>query len=199
MCEPTTLFLAASVASAALGAYSNIQAGNAAYQSGMYNAQIAERNAQAVANEQVNVKDAAAIERRRLGERVRAERGQNSVNAAAMGVDPGFGSPFDIDENIASAGRADAGLIGRNELNEIGRLDKERADYLDSARMSRSEAKGSRRAGFLAAAGSLLEGASSVSSRWIQPTAGGGPASPRPKKRAASIFSTPSSVKVGGG
>jgi len=168
MCvDPGSLTLIATLASAGVGAYSAIQSGNAQYQAGMYNAQIQERNAQAVEDEKKNVQDAASIERRRLGERVRAERGQAVVNAAAQGIDPGFGSPADLIGDIEQAYDIDRSILGRNELTELGRLDKQQADYRDSAAMMRSQAKSARKGGMLSAAGSLLQGAASVSSRWI--------------------------------
>lgn len=176
-------------------AYASIQQGNAAYESGMYNAQIAERNAAAVEDERKNVQDAAAIERRRRGEEVRAARGEMVARFANMGLDTEFGTPADLIGDVERAGRTDAFIIGRNEMNEIGRLDKQEADYRDSARMSRSEAKGARKAGQLAAFGSLLQGASTVSSRWIQPPA------PRPVGSRATPLDPNGSykpVKVGG-
>lgn len=175
----------AQLAIAALGAMSYVQQGQAQQAQGEFNAQVMERNAQAAENEQANVKDAAAIERRRLAERVRAERGQAKVNATASGIDPLFGTPFDIDQDILHAGRTDAGIVGRNEMTEIGRLDKERADLLDAAKMSRAGGKAAAQASTMAATGSLLEGAASVSSRWIQPK----PAAPTaPPQQASSIF-----------
>lgn len=165
MCEPTTMFLVASVASAAVGAYSQIQAGNAQYKADMYNAQIQERNAQAVENEKKNVQDAAAIERRRLGERVRAERGDKIAAASAMGLDP----PADLIGDIEQAYRGDLAIMGRNEMTELGRLDKEQADYLDSAKMARASGKSALKGSRLGAVGTLLGGAAQVSSKWIAP------------------------------
>lgn len=169
MCEPTTMFLVASVASAAVGAYSQIQAGNAQYKADMYNAQIQERNAQAVENEKKNVQDAAAIERRRLGERVRAERGDKIAAASAMGLLI-RGSPADLIGDIEQAYRGDLAIMGRNEMTELGRLDKEQADYLDSAKMARASGKSALKGSRLGAAGTLLGSAAQVSSKWIAPT-----------------------------
>lgn len=171
MCEPTTIFAVATALSAAVGAYGSIQQGRAQYQSEMYNAQIQERNAQAAENEQANVKDQAAIERRRLGEKVRAERGDMVAKFTAMGVDPGFGSPADLVGDINQAYSIDRSILGRNEITGLEKLDKEVADYRDAARMSRSSAKGALKAGNIAAVGSLLDGAANVSSRWIMPPA----------------------------
>lgn len=171
MCEPATIFAIATAASAAVGAYSSIQQGRAQYQAEMYNAQIQERNAQAAENEQTRVQDEAAIERRRLGDRVRAERGDMVAKFTAMGVDPGFGTPADLVGDVNQAYSIDRSILGRNEITNLERLDKEVADYRDAARMSRSSAKGALKAGYVGAVGSLLDGAAGVSSRWITPTA----------------------------
>lgn len=169
MCEPTTIFAIATAASAAVGAYASIQQGRATYQAEMYNAQIQERNAQAAENEQANVKDEAAIARRRLGEKVRAERGDMVAKFTAMGVDPGFGSPADLVGDVNQAYSIDRSILGRNEITSLERLDKDVADYRDAARMSRSSGKGALRAGYVGAVGSILDGAANISSRWIMP------------------------------
>lgn len=194
MCEPTTIFAIASIASAAVGAYGAIQQGNATYQSEMYNAQIQRRNAQAVEEEQANVKDAAAIERRRLGERVRAERGDLVAKYTAMGLDPGFGSPADLVGDVESAYDIDRSILGKNEMTEIGRLDKQRADYLDAAKMAEASGKSARKAGQIAAFGDLLSGAANVSGRWIMPT----PANTNTRTLTKPQPTTRSGIKVGG-
>lgn len=171
MCEPislSTMGMIASGASAAIGAIASIQQGNAAYAAGMYNAQVAERNAQLVENEKKNVQDEAAIERRRLGERVRAAAGGARVNAVAQGLDAEFGSPADLIGDIDQAYKIDQSILGRNEITNLERLDREQADYRDSATLSRANAKSARTAGFLGAAGSLMQGAATVSDKWIK-------------------------------
>lgn len=172
MCDPVTIFTTATVLSAGVGAYSSIQQGRAQYKAEMYNAQIAERNAQAAENEQARVKDEASIERRRLGERARAQMGDFKARFTAMGVDPGFGTPADLVGDVGQAYSIDRSILGRNEISSLERLDKERADYLDSAKQSRASARSALRAGNIAAVGSLLSGAAGVSSRWIMPTSG---------------------------
>ncbi len=199
MCDPGTAFVIASLATAGVQAYASVQQGNAAYQAGMYNAQIADRNAQSAENEQKNVQDAAAIERRRLGERVRAERGEMIAKYANMGLDTEFGTPADLVGDVQRAYDIDRSILGKNEMTEIERLDRQKADYLDSAAMSRAEAKGARKAGLMGAAGSLLQGAATVSGRWIQPSSTT-PATtpsvltkPKPTTRSTSV------LKVGAG
>lgn len=193
MCDPGTAFLVASLATAGVQAYASIQQGNAAYQAGMYNAQIAERNAQSAENEQKNVQDAAAIERRRLGERARAERGEMIAKYANMGLDTEFGTPADLIGDVQRAYEIDRSILGRNEITQLESLDKQVADFRDSAAMSRAEAKSARKAGQLSAIGSLLDGASSVSGRWIQPTTGAATPSsvlkkPQPSTRSSTVL-----------
>lgn len=172
MCiDPASVFMIATVASSAVGAYASIQSGNAQYQAGMYNAQIAERNAQAVEEEKGNVQDAAAIERRRLGLRVQAEKGQEIAAAAAMGIDPAFGTPADLVGDLQQSYMIDRSILGKNEINSLKQLDKQQADFIDSAAMSRAGGKHARKAGLLGAAGSLLDGAGAVAGHWIKPSA----------------------------
>lgn len=194
MCvDPATMFMVLTMASGAVNAYASIQQGNAEYVAGMMNAQVAERNAQAAENEKKNVADAAAIERRRIGERVRAERGEARAKFVGMGLDPEFGTPFDIDQDYTRAGRIDTAIVGRNELTEIGRLDKEQADYLDSAAQSRASAKSARKAGFISAAGAFLGAGATVASRWIAPGA-----TTIPRARSVSSGAPGSILRVGG-
>lgn len=170
MCiDPATMFMIATVASSGLKAYSSIQQGNAAYQAGMYNAQIAERNAQSVEDDRKDVKDAAAIERRRLGERVRAERGALTARFAHMGLDTAVGSPADLIGDTERAYAIDRSILGRNEITSLTGLDKQEADFRDSAAMSRAGAKSARKAGLIGAGASFLDGAATVSSRWMTP------------------------------
>lgn len=180
-------------ASAALSAYGQVQQGQAQAQAETYNAEVATRNAQAAEEEQANVADAAAIERRRLGERVRAERGEQVAKFSAMGVDPAFGTPADLVGDIEQAYRADRDIIGRNEVTALSALDKQIADYKGAASLGQASAKSAIRAGQIAAGGSLLDGVGNVASRWITPSA------TTTKQPSASVISTGRKIPVGGG
>lgn len=179
MCvDPATLFVMATVASSAVSAVANIQSGNAQYVAGMQNVQIAERNAQATEDEKKNVSDAAAIERRRLGERVAAEKGALNAKFADMGLDTQFGTPADLVGDTQRAYEIDRNITGRNEITQLGALDKQQADFTQEASMNRASAKGARTAGLMSAAGSILQGASTVAGRWITPAGGATPKVP---------------------
>lgn len=158
------------IASAVLGAYSSVQQGNAQRAANEYNAQIMERNAQAVEEERKDVGDAAAIERRRLGERVRAERGEAYAKYGHMGLDSQFGTPADLIGDIHRAYEIDRDIIGRNEISSLRALDKQEADYKANAQLLRMGGKAAQQAGQMGAVTSLLDGVSSVADKWIQPS-----------------------------
>lgn len=162
------VYYAAQAAAAALAGYSAIKQGQATKAAEEINQRSADRNAKLAENEQVNVAEAAAIERRRLGERIRAERGMGKVNAAASGLDPEFGSPFDVGQDILKAGRADLAILGKNEMRERGRLDVQIADYHDGAVQSRMAGRGAAQAGYMSAGAGVLGAASNISNRWLQ-------------------------------
>lgn len=169
MCNPMLIVVAAS---AAVSAYGAIQQGQAQAAAEEYNARVAENNAKAVVEEKARVQDAAAIERRRRGELARAQKGELTAKFSAMGVDPGFGTPADLIGDVSQAYNIDRSILGKNEIAELERLDKEEADYLDAAKMGRATGKSAIQAGAIQGTASLLEGASGVSSRWIQPSTG---------------------------
>ena len=187
MCVPVLPVLLA--ASAAIGAYSSIQSGRATYQAEMMNAQIARNNAQSTEDDKQLTKDAAAIERRRIGERIRAEKGDMNAKFTAMGIDPLYGTPADLIGDVGTAGRADLGISGRNEITNLKQLDKQQADYLDSAKMHTASGKGALTAGYLGAAKSLLDGASSVAGHWIQPGTGSSAAGLSPMSASSFLSS----------
>lgn len=206
MCIPlATVAIIASAASAAVGAYSSIQQGRAAYQSGMFNAEVAKNNAQATEDQKQLVSDAASIDRRRRGEMAAAEKGDLTAKFAAMGVDPLFGTPADLTGDVQQAYSIDRDIIGRNEITNLKGLDKQQADYLDEAKMQTSQAKGALSAGYLGAAGDLLGGASSIASHWIQPNTGFTPGiSTSSTMQSPSIFTFPRlqtarALQIGGG
>lgn len=159
-----------SLAAAALGAFSSVQQGQARARAEELNAQLALRNAAAVAEEQADLQDASAIERRRLGERVAAERGAMLAKFGAMGLDPAFGTPADLIGDLDRAYDLDRDIMGRNEISGLKALDKQATDYRVSAQLGGMAAQSSRTAGSMAAGASLLDGAATVSSDWIMPT-----------------------------
>lgn len=164
MCNPAIFMLA----SAGVSAYSSVQQGRAQQQASEFNAKTATRNAEAVENEKLLVSEQAAIDRRRLAEMFRGERGEQIAAAAAMGIDPGFGTSADLIGDMTRAYSIDRSILNRNEIATLEGLDKQQADYKDSGRLSIMEGKSAMQAGYMGAAASLLDGASTVSSKWMK-------------------------------
>jgi len=194
VCEPATIMMAMTAASTAVKAYSAIQQGRAQYQADMFNAQLAQQNAQRTEDQQAKVDDAAALERRALGDRIRAERAEGRVKAGGMGIDAFFGTPGDLDASIAATGYGDLSIMGKNQINAKQQLDVQKADFLDSAMMSRSSAKGALKAGYLGATGELLQGGANISEQWIQTH----PQTPKPGPTNQVNVYKSQPIKVGG-
>jgi hypothetical protein len=181
MCNPAVLLIA-QIGAAALGAYSMVQQGRAQQAAGEYQAKVADINAKLIAQDQDTIREGAAIERRRLGARVRAERGEAVARTAAVGIDPGFGSPADLIGDIEQAYRIDRSILTKNEEADIRRLDYDRAGLKNQAQLLRTQGASAANAGNIAAFGSLLDSASTISSRWMMPAA---PAGYHPRTGAA--------------
>ena len=197
MCEPVTMstvMMAMTAASAAVKAYSAIQQGRAQYKADMFNAQLAEQNADRVETQRALVADAAAIQRRAKGDEIRAALAEGRVKASAMGIDFIYGTPGDLAKSTALTGYGDLSIMGKNEYNANQQLDVQKADFLDSAMMSRSSAKGALKAGYLGATGELLQGGANISQQWIQTH----PQTPKPgPTNQVNVYKSPP-IKVGG-
>lgn len=159
------------MAGAGLSAVSAIQSGRAQQASAEFNAEQMRTNA-ANAEEDIRVtQEQAGIDRRRLGAQLRADKGSLQAQYAAMGVDPGFGSPADLVGDLGQAYAIDRSILNQNESTAIRRIDQERADLLNSARLTVAEGKSAARAGTMNAFGSLLSSASGVAGKWAVPSA----------------------------
>lgn len=203
MCEPITLSTmatAAAVAGSAVSAYAAIRSGSAQKAAADYNARAAREEAARVEKQRAVLEENAALDQRRLAERVRAEMGDQIARAAAMGLDPSFGTPADLVGDIATAGRVDASIINRN-------LDAARADIDAQARTLRSGAafeatmgKEAQTAGYLQGAGFALGAVTPMARAFdnkkftrFEPTPVTGlpapkPQTPAPKPRAALVL-----------
>lgn len=159
-----------SAGAAVLGATASMQQAQAQQSANEFNARVADQNAQAVEDQRQLTQDAYAIERRRLGERVAAERGALRARFAGMGLDAELGTPADLVGDVQRAYDLDLSITGRNETNDLRSLDMQEADYRNQAQLLRTSGSNAVKAGQIGAAGSLLDGASTVSGRWIQPS-----------------------------
>lgn len=155
MCDPITAMM---VAGSAIGAYGQIQAGNAASAAANYQAQVATMNAGFA---EKRAQD-ALMRGQEEEERVRREggqlQGQQTAQMAAAGVDLSFGSPLDVLIDTSMGIELDAMRTRRNAALEAEDFDRQAWNYRADAGMSRAEGKNAKTAGYIGAAGSILSG-----------------------------------------
>lgn len=147
---------ALTLGSGALGAYSAISSGNAAAAAATADARVASLNANLINDRIADERIRAGDENRRQGLEAAHVIGQQTVGAAAGGLDIGFGSPLQALLASADAAGRDAAHIMDNSARNIRDLRQEQANYRTSARSSRAQASGLRKAGYLQAGGAVL-------------------------------------------
>jgi hypothetical protein len=185
MCDPVTL-TALTVAATVVTAGSQIYAGQAAYQQGKYESQIAERNAKL---EEASREDAFSrrnIDQMRLWRNVTQKLGQERAEAAGQGLDVNFGSVADIQQDTLLLGMEDSSTLNSNYDKEIKGYDINASNYRAEGVAARYRAKTERMGSYLQATGSLLAGASQVGKINMGP-------------RTSSLSSSGGGYRIGGG
>lgn len=164
MCDPVTIMATVAVVSAAFTAQQQVQQGE--FQRGVseYNARVAENEAEETRRAGV---EAENIQRRKTAELISKQRAQ----LGAANIDLGSGSALQLQEEAAALGEADALRIRSNF--------EARARSLETgADLTLSEGVFAEQAGQTAAAGTLLQGASTalstgVADKWFTPDSAG--------------------------
>lgn len=155
MCDLVTGLM---IAGTAIGAYGQVQAGNAAAAAANYQAQVATMNAGFAEKRAAD----ALTRGKEEEERVRREggqlMGQQTAQMAAAGLDLGFGSPLDVLIDTSTGIELDALRTRRNAALEAEDFDRQAWNYKADAGMSRAEGKNAKQAGRIGAVGTLLSG-----------------------------------------
>lgn len=154
MCEPTTIAMIATAASAGVGAVSSIQQGQVAKQVARNNATMAEYAAQDA--QKRGEEEATTIQRKGA-----ALKSAQRVSLAAKGLDLGYGTAADLQDQTDFFTQSDVATTRTNAKREAWstraqgqqRLAQGKADALNS---------------MYGAAGSLLGGAGQVASKWYE-------------------------------
>ena len=152
MCDPVTLTLAVTVASASLSAYSQIQQGKSAAEFANYNAK--QMNADANAE-----RGAAQVEAERIRQAGKRAKSSAIAQLAGSGVDVNEGTALVIDKEIGKNAEQDAytTILGGND----------RALRLNAqASVTKAQGQQAKSAGYLGAGTTLLGAAGSVASGW---------------------------------
>lgn len=172
MAEPTTLMAGAGIGSSILGMFQGASSarasGASAKQMGMYqagvallNAKIAQQNADyaSVEGEQSTMK---------YGMGARQQAGQIVAGQSASGLDVRSGSNKDVQDSQHLVSSMDMDQIRRNAAKTAYDYRVEAGKYTADALAAFSGAQDASRAGRVNAATSLIGGASSVASKWLQ-------------------------------
>jgi hypothetical protein len=126
------------------------------------NAEVAEANAKLVGRQ---IADTARREARDRGQIVGAGMeaiGRQRVGAAAVGLDPDFGSPLDAVYNSFTTMVRDLETSRINRDKEIVDLERERTNFTAKADASKRRAKHERSAGLINSIASAASGVGSV-------------------------------------
>jgi len=144
------------VLSAGIEGIGQIAAGNANAAASKYNAQVAEQNAK-IAEQNARWVGADADQRLAMEGMKNKERlGRITTNQAASGLDLNKGSAADVRTSQSMIDKLDSLTIRSNAAREAYGLQTQAQSYKADAAMSRSRAKYERRAGYIAAASTVL-------------------------------------------
>ena len=152
MCEPTTIALVAMAAGTAINSYGQYQQGQAANAAAKYNAKMAEYSAQDA--QRRGEEEAQAIQRKAA-----SLKSSQRVSLAARGLDLGYGTAQDLQDQTDFFGLMDAQTTRYNAARDAWGA---RAQ----GTLARAEGRAAAYQGTLGAAGTLLSGAGQVASKW---------------------------------
>jgi hypothetical protein len=172
LCDPVTL-TALAVAATVVTAGSQIYAGQAAYQQGKFESQIAERNAKLEEQSREDAFNRRNIDQMRLWRSVAQKLGTQRAEGAAQGLDVNFGSVADLQTDTMQIGIEDSSTLNENYGKEIKGYDINAANYRAEGAAALYRGKTARTGSYLSAAGTLLAGASQVGRMNAGPSTGG--------------------------
>lgn len=146
------------MASAAVGAYGQIQSADAAAQAANMSAQINQRNAEFADRRARDALLRGQEEEQRVRQEGHQLKGRQTVGMAAAGLDLSFGSPLDVLVDTQIGMELDSMRARRNAALEAEDFDRQAWSYRAQAGLDKSEASAARTGGMIGAAGTLLSG-----------------------------------------
>ena len=158
MCLPVAAALA--VAGAVASAGGQIYSGMSANAQGKYEQQVANQNSQLEQRSQrdaIGRQETAQMQHYR---RLSQAMGEARVRNSAAGLDVGFGSAAELENDIALIGYEDSATLAANANKETLGYDISAANYRNEGNAARARGKAALTSGFIGAAGTLLSAAS---------------------------------------
>lgn len=150
------------MASAAVGAYGQIEAGNAQAQAAQMSAEINQRNALFAERRAMDAIMRGQEEEQRVRQEGHQLKGRQTVQMAAAGLDLSFGSPLDILVDTQIGMELDAMRTRRNAALEAEDFDRQAWSYRAQAGLDTMEASSARSGAMIGAVGTLVGGGANV-------------------------------------
>src|SRR5882762_8001038 len=185
MADPATLAtvgMGASAGGSLLQAFGAVSGGEAAGSMYTYKAGVAKLNAQIARQNADYSRATGEVEAQQSGMQTRYQIGQTEATQAKSGLDVNRGSAELVRESEAEVGRENEAIIRSNAARRAYGYEVEAVKDESESQLDTMAASQSRQAGYLSGLGSIISGAGSVSSKWLQYSSafGGNPTSPGP-------------------
>ena len=161
MCDPVTLTVL-TVAATVVTAGGQLYAADAQAEQFKYQAKVATENRKHELAARDDARKRGEMEQMRHWRRVAQMQGQQRAEMGAVGLDLGFGSPLDIQDETLAMGFEDSTILNQNTDQEVKGYEIRAANYGNEAKAAKMSAKAAKTSGYIAAAGTLLAGASQV-------------------------------------
>lgn len=160
MCLP--LAAVAAIGAAGLSAAGSVYGGMQANAQGKYESEMAKRNSALEVEGYQQDRLAAQDQRRDFWRKVGAAKGQQVASMAANGIDVGYGTAANIQEDTQNLANEDAQNLYKNQQQQQrGRLINAQ-NYTAEAKAARQRGKAAMIGSFFEAGSSLMSGASSA-------------------------------------
>jgi hypothetical protein len=163
-----TIGMVGAGAGGVMGALSSIMGGDSQSSMYRYKAGIARQNAQIAKQNADYARKVGEVEAQRKGMETRFEIGQQKVGQAASGLDVNTGSAERVRDSTQAIGAHDQAVIRANSARKAYGYEVEGAQAEAESGMMEAASTSSKKAGYLGAVSSILGGATSVASKWLQ-------------------------------
>lgn len=163
----TAISIGASAAGAGVNAFGSYQAGKSSRNMYNYQAAVADMNKKVAdqnAAYETSVGEAQAAQK---GLETQSKMGQARAAGGASGLDVNTGSKLAVQDSIQTVGEYDQAVIRANSARKAYGYEVEAAQDTAQGQIYRMAGEDSYKAGEIKAASSILGGASSVSSKWL--------------------------------
>lgn len=160
--------IAAAAGGAVVSAFGNYMQGQDTAAMYNYRAGVAQTNAMIEKQNADYAIQAGEVKAQQEGMKVRAQVGQIRADQGASGLDVGSGSAALVQQSAKEIGAEDVAIIRSDAAKRAYGYDVSAYQYGTQESLDKFAASTSKTSGDIAAIGSLLGGASSVSSKWMQ-------------------------------